>query len=639
MAERRLDKEINEIMTHIENNQNFVLSGGAGSGKTYSLVETIKQIAKKYPTSKIACITYTNAAAIEIKKKVNIKNLRVSTIHDFLWDTIAPFQKEMKPLLIELIQDTTSSTKKTNGNTALTYEFKNGIQYKEYVRLNKGEISHDEVLILAHKMFQKYIRLCDILKDSFQFIFVDEYQDTSPLVIEILLSFLKKSKKENIIGLFGDSMQSIYESGVGNIDTYISSKQVKKVEKKQNRRNPHVIITFANKLREDGLQQEPSADPTAPNMVNGVIKEGNIKFLYSKLFDLEKVRHSCWCDKWDFSNSEETKELRLTHNLIAEEAGFSKLMEIYDADPILKFIKQFKIEAQKSNHSFDLTSSFEKVVTLMDWRYKRGKNANKQHIDVLLENTLSSKLYDHIKNWTYQEVLKIHMNKDSLIDNKVTIDGTTIRESKRDNLIQHLFKIQEMINLYKNKQYNELIRKTSYEINTIADKKSLKNTISKLEKLKSTTIENVIHFAHTHGLCIKDDKLNNFIKENEYLFWRVKEVPFEEFQNLYNYLEGFVPLSTQHKIKGLEFDNVLIVLHNGGWTNYNFEYLFNKDISLPPSKKKNFSNILMRTKKLFYVCCTRAKENLVVFYPDPNQGVLTGAKALFGKNNCLNLDE
>lgn len=43
-----------------------------------------------------------------------------------------------------------------------------------------------------------------------------------------------------------------------------------------------------------------------------------------------------------FSNPKETKELRLTHNLIASNAGFPKLMEIYDKDPFLKLKKEFR---------------------------------------------------------------------------------------------------------------------------------------------------------------------------------------------------------------------------------------------------------------------------------------------------------
>ena len=41
--------------------------------------------------------------------------------------------------------------------------------------------------------------------------------------------------------------------------------------------------------------------------------------------------------KWDFTNSKETKELNLTHNLIAPQAGFNELMEIYDGDKILDY--------------------------------------------------------------------------------------------------------------------------------------------------------------------------------------------------------------------------------------------------------------------------------------------------------------
>jgi len=641
MAEEKYVDEIEEIMFHIQNENKFLLSGGAGSGKTYSLVQTLKQIAAKYPTACIACVTYTNAAAIEIKNRANIKNLRVSTIHDFLWDTIAPFQKEMKQTLAELINDTESAIKNPNADEIFASEFENGILYKEYVRLERGEISHDEVLVLAHKMYCKYIRLCDILKDSFQFIFVDEYQDTSPLVIEILLSYLQKSNRKNIIGFFGDTMQSIYESGVGDIDSYILSGQVQKVEKKQNRRNPNTVIQLANQLRTDGLTQEPSEDVTAPNMVDGLIKEGSTKFLYSKNFDLRKVKSSDWCNRWDFTDSKKTKELRLTHNLIADEAGFSQLMAIYDSDPISKFKKGFKEESKKRGITFNMTDTFDSVVNSMDWAYKKGEHAGRQHNDVLLEDALSAKLYEHIKDWPYQKVLKIYLDKDNLIDDKVVINGVTVREPKRDQLIQHLFKIQGVICLYQNKQYNELIQKTSWKIQSVGDKKLLKYTIFELEKLKNSTIEKVIEFADTSKLCMKDDKLNDFIKENEYLFWRVKDIPFIEFQNLYQYLEGFVPLSTQHKIKGLEFDNVLVVLHNGGWSNYNFQYLFDKDIydSLTPAKQKSYSSILLRTKKLFYVCCTRAKDNLVVFYTGPSQGVLAGAENLFGKENCINLDE
>lgn len=641
MAEGKLESEVIEIMALIQAKKNFLLSGGAGSGKTYSLVQVLKEIASKYPTAQVACITYTNAAAIEIANRAKMKNLRVSTIHDFLWDMISPFQKELKQTLNELANDPESPIRNPREDEIFFSEFENGIQYKEYVRLEKGEISHDEVIALAQKMYDKYLRLCDILKDSFQFIFVDEYQDTSPFVIDILLSGIQKSKRTNVIGFFGDSMQSIYETGVGDIETYVNEGIVSKVEKKQNRRNPQLVISVANKLRVDGLEQEPSDDINAPNMHAGRVKKGNIKFLYSKSFDLKKVKDSEWCDDWDFADAKKTKELRLTHNLIADEVGFSQLMAIYDADPITKFKSEFKKEAKKQGFDIDVTASFDTVVSSMDWAYKRGENAGRHRKEVLLEDELFTQLYDYVKDWTYQKVQKIYLDKDSLIDDKVVVDDVIIREPKRDRLIQHLFKIQEIISLYQKKQYNELIQKTSFKINSINDKQVLKNTVMSLEKLKTSNIDEVMRFANKSNLCVIDERLQKFLEENEYLYWRVKEVPFVEFQKLYHYLEGYVPLSTQHKIKGLEFDNVLILLHNGGWNNYNFDYLLNMEIyeTLTPAKKKSYDNILHRTKKLFYVCCTRARENLVVFYPEPTQEVISGAQELFRKENCVNLDD
>lgn len=139
-------------------------------------------------------------------------------------------------------------------------------------------------------------------------------------------------------------MQSIYETGVGDIDRYIEQGIVVKVKKEQNRRNPQSVIDIANALRTDGLIQQPSDDISAPNMENGVVKQGTVKFAYSKSFDLKKVKSSILVQGWDFTNAKETKELRLTHNLIANEAGFSQLMEIYDNDPIAAFKKAFKEE-------------------------------------------------------------------------------------------------------------------------------------------------------------------------------------------------------------------------------------------------------------------------------------------------------
>ena len=174
MAEERLINEIqkdefHQIMELINSNENFLLSGGAGSGKTYSLVQVIKQVLTSNPTVKVACITYTNAAVKEIEERVNHKNLNVSTIHDFLWDNIKHFQKELKESLIALFNDEDVKQLKIEDLTSVPSDYYENreepvsIQYKEYLKLRDGIISHDELLILSEYMFRKYWKLCDIV--------------------------------------------------------------------------------------------------------------------------------------------------------------------------------------------------------------------------------------------------------------------------------------------------------------------------------------------------------------------------------------------------------------------------------------------------------------------------------------------
>lgn len=707
MAERELieqkesEKILKEILTHISNKENFLLSGGAGSGKTYTLVQVIRNVLDLNPTEKIACITYTNAAVKEIKERVSHSNLTVSTIHDFLWDLICSFKIELKKMLIDLINDPNEALFRIEGEDGIpnTY-FDNitmGVRYLEYKKLKEAIISHDELLVLASRMFRKYKRLCDIFKDKYKFLFVDEYQDTSPYVIEILLESLKKSSKSNTIGFFGDSMQSIYDDGIGDINKYIQDGTVKEVIKEQNRRNPQLVIDLANNLRSDNVKQKPSDDLDAPNMINGTVKQGDIKFIYSKSTDLDKLRQYLG---WDFNDSKVTKELNLTHNLIAEKAGFRILMDIYDKDQVIKYLGLLRKYIRLINYSCDENISLDNLISniknqieeeitslglksftvlkyienlklkysqytnlietlLSQIKPIKGDTIKSEQISIIDEFKQStgvveidyiyriklmkdiqkgvpfdySELYDTIKNEPYLKVRNLYASSDQLIDDKkLEIEDENRKGSKRDNLIKHLFKIQDAISHYNNRKYNDFLKATGYKFTTLQDKKHLKKQIDSLSiRVEDKLIKDVIEACDgVEGKCIcpVDDKLVEFKKNNEYVYNRVKNVPYKEFQNLYKYLEGYTPFSTQHKTKGAEFNNVLVILDDGNWNKYDFEALFvggdNKDI-------------LKRTQKIFYVCCTRAKNNLAVFFHNPSNAIIEKAKIWFN-NNIVDLD-
>lgn len=659
----QLTSESQQVIELIRQGYSFLLSGGAGSGKTYSLVEILKATLVEKPTSSIACITYTNAAANEIEERVQHDQLHVSTIHDFLWSNIKHFQCELKCTLIELMNDDEQpKIKSPDGETvAVDYfnELEGDIKYKEFVKIKDGCISHDEVLILACKMYEKYEKLCTITKDSYPLILVDEYQDTDPNVVKLLLEHLNQSPKNNIVGFFGDAMQSIYPGSVGNLNEYTQPQRISalkneqnrraiyfsvinnlqeytllsptviEVKKVQNRRNPQLVIDLANKIRTDGLMQEPSEDINAPNMsADGTAKQGSAHFLYSNNDDLDAVRHHL---AWDFDSSIETKELNLTHNLIAGKAGFDDLMRIYDKDKVLEFIKRVKGYIKKNDIKIDTEGKTFKQVYgelggLQDGVPKllAATKGQQEYIDD------NPHVYELAFAQPYDEISKLYIDKDMLLDDKKNaVDDLSKPSSNRDDLIKHLFKIEHCIYLYKERRFNEFSRITDFLITSVADKKNLKESMGSLIKVEDRSIGDVIALASLLNLVVEDDKLERFQTSRNYIYQQVCQIPYQQFRKLYQYLEGYTPFSTQHKTKGAEYPNVLVVLDNGKWNSYNFNYLFEDTGS---------ESVRQRTEKIFYVCCTRAKVNLAVFFNQPNANIIAKAIEWFGADNVINLE-
>ena len=601
-----------------------ILEGGAGSGKTYSLISLIETLIIKSSEIKIVCITYTNNAVAEIKSRIDNENLWVSTIHEFIWHVIKKYQKEIKNELVLLINDEIiKEFKKPKDleNNLITIDYFNNIdvEYDEYYSMNpnaenKIKISHDHILILAEKMFDKYKKLSDILKDIANCIFVDEYQDTSPYIAKILLEHLKKSKKKNVIGFFWDSMQSIYDEGVGDLNKY----KLKKIVKKQNRRNPRIVIEIANKFRNDKITQIPSKDKNAPNMdENGVIIEGNIKFIYGKeQEDINFLKNKALFKPWNFLNGEQTKELRLTHKYNAEMAGFKKLYDLYNDDLIIKLIDNIQ-------KNIDNNENKESVLNELVLELRPIYN-KKDLFEEITGNEIYNLIYQDIKNLLWKNVLeKCKISKESLMSYKFNgINGRYETNSHRDKILKKLDVLNELIELYESKKFNEFLKKTNFSIQNKNDKSKLKEIMNFFMLEDRKTIEEVLDFSKKQGLIREDVDFDNYISAKGFYLWeRIKKISFKEYRNSILYLKEFSPISTQHSIKGSEFDNVLVVLESN-WNKYDFKTLFGKG-------SKN-ENVKKRTRKLFYVCMTRAKKNLVIYMPTEDLEIINSAKDYFG---------
>ncbi len=630
MATRQLEKEVLEALQCIKKGENFILEGGAGSGKTYSLISLINTLIEEFPNIRIVCITYTNNAVAEILSRIESENLWVSTIHEFIWMLINKYQNEIKDVLVELINDDeVKNFKKPKGffdDICIDY-FKNlYVDYDEYYSMtpnaeNKVKVSHDHILIIAERMFSKYKKLSDILKDFANCIFVDEYQDTSPLVAEILLKHLNQSKKNNVVGFFGDSMQSIYDEGVGDLNRY----ELTKIVKTQNRRNPRLIINLANKFREDGIEQIPSDDINAPNMENGSVREGCVKFLYGNYHgDFISIKRKEFFKSWDFSDGSRTKELRLTHKYNAEMAGFKDLYYLYNDDLITTLISKIKDKIEKE--SLDKDKTLDALALEL-----RPKFKNKYLLDQISEDETYKSFYSLLKDMMWDDVYeRCRINKESLMSYKFNgVSGKYEASSYRDRILRRLDILEEIIEIYESNRLNDFLRITKFPILSRNDKLFLKQTIEYLSNEDNKTIGEILDFAEEKGILKEDELFNDYILNKGFYLWgRIKNIPFKQYRKSIFYLKEFSPMCTQHSVKGSEYDDVLLILESN-WNKYDFNTLFGKG--------STSRSVQLRTKKLFYVCITRAKKNLVIYMPTNDCEIVKTAENYFGKENVENV--
>ena len=419
-------------------------------------------------------------------------------------------------------------------------------------------------------------------------------------------------------------MQAIYDSGVGDLDSY----NLAKIQKAQNRRNPKKVIDLANKFRNDGLVQIPSSDLTAPNMEEGNVIQGVVKFIYGNdINKLEVLRNSKLYRELEFDIPNKTKELRLTHKLNAEMAGFSKLFELYNSDIFLKLVANLKKKID-TNQVIDDGKSFEELVEEAQIVVGRG---DPLIIDVVKSTPELLDFYDEVKTYSFEEVIsKSKVNKDSLLAYK--FNGSSSRYeagTDRDRILRRLDLIHELLDLYKTGKHNEFLRITKFNITSSEDKISLSEVMTKIS-VDDITIGKVIELAEGSGLISKDDLFTNFIENRGYYLWlRLKKLPFKEYINSIAYLREYVSVITQHKVKGSEYENVLVLLDNGRWNQYNFDTLF----GMGSTSEK----VQDRTKKLFYVAITRAMKNLIVYMPTSDSQIIEKAQDYFELDDIVDV--
>lgn len=150
----------------------------------------------------------------------------------------------------------------------------------------------------------------------------------------------------------------------------------------------------------------------------------------------------------------------------------------------------------------------------------------------------------------------------------------------------------------------------------------------------ATTTRQVLDFAVANDLLQLDDRYTPYLADphravdpddpengpvTAFLACHV-----EELWGYRHYIEDMSPFATQQGVKGAEFDRVMVIIDDDeGRAQTLFSY--GKYFGITPLSERDEENlaqgldsVLGRTRRLFYVCCSRAVQDLavVMFLPD-----------------------
>ena len=587
--------------------KSFFMFAGAGSGKTRSLINTLEYLDTQKGAylmehgKQVAVITYTNAACDEIERRLQYKSIfSVSTIHSFLWELIKNFQTDIKKWLTTSLQsdidDLMSKQTKARGGAAAKREEKiekkkkrlNNLQYVTRFTYNPNgdnvgidSLSHEEVVKIGSEFIATEETLQEILVGKYPFLLIDESQDTKKELVDALLCVYKMHKEHWLMGMFGDTMQRIYTDGKANLENAIPTEWIRPV-KVMNHRSAKRIVSLSNEIRKyvDDKKQQPRSDAN----------EGTIRlFITSINADKERIESEATkqmaiisCDK-NWLEPMGYKSLILEHHMAASRFSFSGIFTPLNDSKVFD-------TALRSGEIAELSFLANTVLPLI--------NAYRE------ENEF--------------EITKILRHKSPLLDKKYLL----LEPEKQQ---QKLAEVENAAN----------------GLFALWKDNSVPSCIEVLRNIKASGL-----FAVTDRI---DDVLDESYGGNDVKVLALKNalnVSFEELERYALYVTEKTRFATHQGIKGLEYPRVMVVLDDSEAKGFLFSYekLFGAKEKTETDKKneeEGKDTSLLRTARLFYVACTRAKDSLavVVYSQDPDKIKETAiSNGWFSKSEIIFLD-
>ncbi len=586
-----LNKEQKEAVKHMEGP--CLVVAGAGSGKTKVLTTRIAYLIDQgIYSGHILAITFTNKAAKEMKDRINKlvsdNYAFVGTFHSFglrvikenydilgltknftildSEDVLSIIKKIMKDKGIDIkeispayIRNRISFIKNEMLSDAeITRYFLSDIEKKaaeiyfayEKVRKKNNVVDFDDLLKLPVELFLSNPDILDKYQDKYQYILVDEYQDTNE--VQYRLIKLLSEKYRNIF-VVGDQNQAIYGFRQANYKNIVNFERdytdAEVIVLNQNYRSTTTILNAANSVIKNNIER----------------KDVN---LYSDLGEGVKVKY--------LRSNDGAQEVNVVMSEIRNllDMGYHKcdIAIFYRTNAQSRVYEEAMI---KNNWPYKVVGSF--------YFYKRKEIKDLISYLKLIEN--------HDDDISLKRVINepkrgIGTKSIENLENKANEDGTSMydaitsgKELEFKNIIEALTKDAEELSL------TELI-------DDVLDKSGMKADITKEHTLEGDLrLENLMEFrsiTENYQNVTGSVNLSDFLDEIS-LIADISEHKEDD---------DAITLMTFHSAKGLEFKVVFMVGMEEG--------------IMPHINSIMEENGIEEERRLCYVGITRAKERLYI---------------------------
>lgn len=275
----------------------LLILAGAGSGKTMALTHKVAYLIqeKGMAPESIVALTFTNKAAKEMADRLaslldHQKSAlpMVGTFHSFCLTILRAhidklgysknfiiYDKASQLSVIKQIQSTMGTPANTfNAHQLLSDVSKSKqhthsqdnldpvvaeicLKYQQTLKQNQA-VDFDDILVLTLEIFNTFPEVLDAYQTDYQYILVDEYQDTNHIQYELVYALAKQHQNICVVGDFDQAIYSWRGANIQNIlDFENDFPNAKVIKLEQNYRSTKPILDASNALIENNTKRKP----------------------------------------------------------------------------------------------------------------------------------------------------------------------------------------------------------------------------------------------------------------------------------------------------------------------------------------------------------------------------------------------